>query len=50
MRKQPRNLRKLHNMGECEAVCAKGIKLEVIARMNRNSLMASVAGRVVLGS
>jgi succinate dehydrogenase / fumarate reductase, iron-sulfur subunit len=32
------------NIGECEAVCPKGIKLEVIARMNRDFLMASMAG------
>ena len=29
------------NIGECEAVCPKGIKLEVIARMNRDFLAAS---------
>jgi succinate dehydrogenase / fumarate reductase iron-sulfur subunit len=34
------------NMGECEAVCPKGIKLEVIARMNRDFLSAKWAGRV----
>jgi succinate dehydrogenase / fumarate reductase iron-sulfur subunit len=33
------------NIGECEAVCPKEIKLEVIARMNRDFLHASVAGR-----
>jgi len=32
------------NIGECEAVCPKGIKLEVIARMNRDFLMASLTG------
>ena len=36
------------NMGECEAVCPKGIKLEVIARMNRDFLSANFAGRVGL--
>ena len=34
------------NMGECEAVCPKGIKLEVIARMNRDFIGANWAGRV----
>ena len=34
------------NMGECEAVCPKGIKLENIAFMNRDFLRANVAGRV----
>jgi succinate dehydrogenase / fumarate reductase, iron-sulfur subunit len=29
------------NIGECEAVCPKGIPLEVIARMNRDFLRAS---------
>ena len=29
------------NIGECEAVCPKNIKLEVIARMNRDFLRAS---------
>jgi succinate dehydrogenase / fumarate reductase iron-sulfur subunit len=33
------------NIGECEAVCPKGIKLENIARMNRDFLMANFAGR-----
>jgi succinate dehydrogenase / fumarate reductase iron-sulfur subunit len=32
------------NIGECEAVCPKGIKLEVIARMNRDFIRASWAG------
>jgi succinate dehydrogenase / fumarate reductase iron-sulfur subunit len=36
------------NIGECEAVCPKGIKLEVIARMNRDFLTANIAGRVGL--
>jgi succinate dehydrogenase / fumarate reductase iron-sulfur subunit len=36
------------NMGECEAVCPKGIKLEVIARMNRDFIAANFAGRVGL--
>ena len=30
--------------GECEAVCPKGIRLDVIARMNREVLTASLAG------
>ena len=30
------------NVGECEAVCPKDIKLEVIARMNRDFLKAVV--------
>jgi succinate dehydrogenase / fumarate reductase iron-sulfur subunit len=34
------------NIGECEAVCPKGIKLENIAFMNRDFLRANVAGRV----
>ena len=29
------------NIGECEAVCPKGIQLEVIAAMNRDYLRAS---------
>ena len=29
------------NIGECEAVCPKGIQLEVIARMNRDYLRAA---------
>ena len=29
------------NIGECEAVCPKGISLEVIATMNRDYLRAS---------
>jgi succinate dehydrogenase / fumarate reductase, iron-sulfur subunit len=33
------------NVGECEAVCPKDIKLEVIARMNRDFLKAVVTGR-----
>jgi succinate dehydrogenase / fumarate reductase iron-sulfur subunit len=33
------------NIGECEAVCPKEIKLEVIARMNRDFLKASWTGR-----
>ena len=33
------------NVGECEAVCPKEIKLEVIARMNRDFLRASWVGR-----
>jgi len=30
------------NIGECEAVCPKEIKLEVIARMNRDFIKASL--------
>jgi succinate dehydrogenase / fumarate reductase iron-sulfur subunit len=33
------------NVGECEAVCPKEIKLEVIARMNRDFLTAKLTGR-----
>jgi succinate dehydrogenase / fumarate reductase iron-sulfur subunit len=33
------------NVGECEAVCPKDIKLEVIARMNRDFLKAVVTSR-----
>ncbi len=33
------------NIGECEAVCPKGIKLDVIAFMNHEFLHASFAGR-----
>ncbi|MGA2145448.1 MAG: succinate dehydrogenase/fumarate reductase iron-sulfur subunit [Bryobacteraceae bacterium] len=33
------------NMRECEAVCPKGIKIEVIARMNRDFLGAKWTGR-----
>jgi succinate dehydrogenase / fumarate reductase iron-sulfur subunit len=33
------------NIGECEAVCPKQIKLEVIARMHRDYLHAAWAGR-----
>jgi succinate dehydrogenase / fumarate reductase iron-sulfur subunit len=32
------------NIGECEAVCPKEIKIEVIARMNHDYLGASLAG------
>jgi succinate dehydrogenase / fumarate reductase iron-sulfur subunit len=32
------------NHGECEAVCPKGIRLENIARMNRDFMVASVGG------
>jgi succinate dehydrogenase / fumarate reductase iron-sulfur subunit len=35
------------NIGECEAVCPKEIKLEVIALMNRDFLKASWTGREV---
>ncbi len=33
------------NIGECEAVCPKGIKIETIARMNRDYLGASLKRR-----
>jgi succinate dehydrogenase / fumarate reductase iron-sulfur subunit len=33
------------NIGECEAVCPKEIKLEVIARMNRDFLRAAWTGQ-----
>ena len=33
------------NIGECEAVCPKGIRLEVIARMNRDFLRACLSRR-----
>ncbi|MGO9229045.1 MAG: succinate dehydrogenase/fumarate reductase iron-sulfur subunit [Bryobacteraceae bacterium] len=33
------------NVGECEAVCPKEIKLEVIARMNRDFLLAKLTSR-----
>jgi len=33
------------NAGECEAVCPKGIKIEVIARMNADYLRASLTKR-----
>jgi succinate dehydrogenase / fumarate reductase iron-sulfur subunit len=33
------------NIGECEAVCPKEIKIEVIARMNRDFLLAKLTGR-----
>ncbi|HEX3746933.1 MAG TPA: succinate dehydrogenase/fumarate reductase iron-sulfur subunit [Bryobacteraceae bacterium] len=36
------------NIGECEAVCPKGIKLENIAFMNRDYLRANLAGRAGL--
>lgn len=29
------------NIGECEAICPKGISLSVISRMNRDFLRAS---------
>jgi succinate dehydrogenase / fumarate reductase iron-sulfur subunit len=35
------------NIGECEAVCPKEIRLEVIARMNRDFLHATWTGRGV---
>jgi succinate dehydrogenase / fumarate reductase iron-sulfur subunit len=33
------------NIGECEAVCPKGIRLEVISRMNHDFLKASWLAR-----
>jgi succinate dehydrogenase / fumarate reductase iron-sulfur subunit len=33
------------NMGECEAACPKEIKLEVIARMNRDYLGGKLTKR-----
>ena len=30
------------NIGECEAVCPKEIRLEVIARMNRDYIRSSL--------
>jgi succinate dehydrogenase / fumarate reductase iron-sulfur subunit len=33
------------NIGECEAVCPKQIRLEFIARMNRDYLKAAVTTR-----
>lgn len=38
------------NIGECEAVCPKGIKLEVIARMNLDYLKAGWSERPATGS
>jgi succinate dehydrogenase / fumarate reductase, iron-sulfur subunit len=38
------------NIGECEAVCPKSIKLENIAIMNRDFLKANWAGRAALSS
>jgi succinate dehydrogenase / fumarate reductase iron-sulfur subunit len=32
------------NHGECEAACPKGIKLDVIARMNRDYVKACLMG------
>jgi succinate dehydrogenase / fumarate reductase iron-sulfur subunit len=37
------------NIGECEAVCPKEIKLEAIARMNRDFLKAKWTGRGTAG-
>jgi len=33
------------NIGECEAACPKEIKLEVIARTNRDYIKASITER-----
>jgi succinate dehydrogenase / fumarate reductase iron-sulfur subunit len=33
------------NIGECEAVCPKQIRLEFIARMNRDFLKAALSHR-----
>src|SRR5215831_13132144 len=38
------------NIGECEAVCPKNIKMETIARMNRDFLKANWLGRGALRS
>jgi succinate dehydrogenase / fumarate reductase iron-sulfur subunit len=38
------------NIGECEAVCPKGIKLEVIALMNRDFLRSQFTGRPALAA
>ncbi len=38
------------NIGECEAVCPKGIKLEVIAFMNRDYLRSQFTGRPPLAN
>ena len=38
------------NIGECEAVCPKGIKLEVIARMNRDFIQSSFLARPETGN
>jgi succinate dehydrogenase / fumarate reductase, iron-sulfur subunit len=38
------------NIGECEAVCPKEIKLEVIAHMNRDFIKATWANRGVSGA
>src|SRR5690349_161735 len=38
------------NIGECEAVCPKGIKLETIAQMNRDFMRASWTGRPEIAS
>jgi len=38
------------NHGECEAVCPKEIKLEVIARLNRDFLRAAITSRGETGS
>ncbi|MDX2151812.1 MAG: succinate dehydrogenase/fumarate reductase iron-sulfur subunit [Bryobacteraceae bacterium] len=37
------------NIGECEAVCPKGIRLEVIARMNRDYIKAQAVKREEAG-
>jgi succinate dehydrogenase / fumarate reductase iron-sulfur subunit len=38
------------NHGECEAVCPKGISIDVIARMNRDYLKASLTNRPKLAA
>ena len=38
------------NHAECEAACPKGIRLEFIARMNRNLGRAMVSSREETGS
>jgi succinate dehydrogenase / fumarate reductase iron-sulfur subunit len=37
------------NIGECSAVCPKQISLDVIARMNRDLIMASLKGLEPIG-
>ena len=44
-RRTPEGFGSCTNIGECEAVCPKEIKLEVIARMNRDFIKASWTSR-----
>jgi hypothetical protein len=41
-----KEFRSCTNLGEREAVCPKGIELENVALMNRDFLLANLAGRV----